>query len=152
MGAGRNILPMIEIHHAFNQTWYPPYWSCREWAIRFDCYHRLIPGFIALAVLILGVGIDRSLGFEENRSVNAPFSIQQRGQTYWLVKPTENDSFPSGVCCVNQGASRDEFDSSNPGYAAWQHYSDSNLWALPRLRASNPGASRLWEDGVIFKF
>jgi hypothetical protein len=31
MGAGRDILPMIEIHHAFNQTWYPPYWSCRAW-------------------------------------------------------------------------------------------------------------------------
>src|SRR5262249_10621598 len=39
-----------------------------------------------------------------------------------------------GVCCVNPGASHDEFDSANPGYAAWQHYADSNAWAEATLR------------------
>src|SRR5437762_838946 len=62
------------------------------------------------------------------------FTIQQQGQAAWLVRPNGELFFSLGVCCVSQGASRNEFDSANPGYAAWQHYADSNLWANATLK------------------
>ena len=88
------------------------------------------PGSVVLAVLIWALGIAANTnGLAESVSSNAPFSIQQKDETAWLVRPSGERFFSLGVCCVNQGASRAEFDSANPAYAAWQHYADSNLWA-----------------------
>jgi hypothetical protein len=70
-------------------------------------------------------------------AVNAPYSIQQRDGITWLIKPNGERFFSLGVCCINQGASRERFNPINPGYAAFQHYGNSNLWAeatLERLR------------------
>ena len=39
-----------------------------------------------------------------------------------------------GVCVVNQGASRERFNPSNPAYAAFQHYENSNRWAEATLK------------------
>jgi hypothetical protein len=47
------------------------------------------------------------------------------------------------------GVSRREFDPDNPGYAAWQHYSDSNRWAeatLKRLKAWRFTTVGGWSD------
>ena len=60
---------------------------------------------------------------------NAPFSIQQRDGISWLTRPDGERFFSLGVCCVNQGASREKFSLTNPGYAAFQHYENSNRWA-----------------------
>src|SRR3974377_225029 len=62
-------------------------------------------------------------------ATNAPFSLQQSGETWWLTKPNGERFFSLGVCVVNQGASRAHFNATNPGYAAFQHYENSNLWA-----------------------
>src|SRR5687767_13346619 len=85
--------------------------------------------FTAVTVLTLALGGGRSVVVAKGSSAAPPFSIQQRDQTSWFVKPDGEPFFSFGVCCVNQGASRTEFDAANPGYAAWQHYTDSNLWA-----------------------
>ena len=53
------------------------------------------------------------------------FTIQQRGQECWLVKPNGGRFFSLGVCCVSQGAAADAWDPANPSYAAWRHYNDS---------------------------
>src|SRR5687768_6997863 len=37
-------------------------------------------------------------------SSNPGFSIQQQGETAWMVKPAGERFFSLGVCCVNQGA------------------------------------------------
>jgi hypothetical protein len=58
-----------------------------------------------------------------------PFSISEQNGITWLVKPGGERFFSLGVCVVDRGASREKFDPHNPGYAAWQHYSDSNVWA-----------------------
>src|SRR5207245_3251677 len=92
------------------------------------------PCYTALAVLTLALGRGRSLALGEDLSLNPPFSIQQQDQTSWLVRPNGERFFSLGVCCVNQGHSRAEFDSANPGYAAWQQYADSNRWASAALR------------------
>jgi hypothetical protein len=69
----------------------------------------------------------------ESASTHPPFSIQQRGQSSWLVRPNGERFFSFGVCCVDQGTSRREFDSANPSYAAWKNYVDSNRWATATL-------------------
>jgi len=90
------------------------------------------------ALLTLGLGIGRNVALAENPSLRPPFMIQQQEERTWLVRPNGERFFSLGVCCVNQGASRQDFHPANPAYAAWQHYADSNLWAqatLKRLKA-----------------
>src|SRR2546429_933848 len=102
----------------------------------------------AVAALALAIGANTN-GFAQRVSPNPPFSIRQQGETAWLVRPNGERFFSLGVCCVNQGASRQEFDPANPGYAAWQHYADSNLWAeatLKRLKAWGFTTVGGWSD------
>jgi len=78
-----------------------------------------------------------------------PFSLRQLDGNAWLVKPNGERFFSFGVCVVNQGASREEFNLTNPGYAAWQHYPESNRWAaatLKRLRAWGFTTIGGWSD------
>src|SRR5689334_6606934 len=65
---------------------------------------------------------------------NRPFSIEQQDGNSWLVKPNGQLFFSLGVCVVNQGASREKFNPTNPAYAAFQHYDNSNRWAEATLR------------------
>src|SRR6476620_755347 len=58
-------------------------------------------------------------------ATNAPFSIQDQSGTAWLIKPNGQLLFSFGACVVNQGLSREEFNPTNPGYAAFQYYPDS---------------------------
>ena len=58
-----------------------------------------------------------------------PFSIQQHDKISWLTRPDGERFFSLGVCCVNQGAAHDQFNPTNPGYVAFEHYGNSNLWA-----------------------
>lgn len=67
---------------------------------------------------------------QEGRS----FSVQQRDGIAWLVKPDGERFFSFGVCCVEMGVSRDEFDPDNSSYAAWQHYPDAAQWAEAALK------------------
>jgi hypothetical protein len=50
-----------------------------------------------------------------------------------LIKPNGKQFFSLGVCVVNQGASPEKFNPTNPGYAAFQHYENSNRWAEATL-------------------
>src|SRR5437762_1955926 len=106
-------------------------------------------GFTVVALLVLTVASSTNAQASESLSTNAPFSIQQQAETAWLVRPNGERFFSLGVCCVSQGASRNEFDSANPGYAAWQHYADSNLWAkgtLERLKTWGFTTVSGWSD------
>jgi hypothetical protein len=83
-----------------------------------------------------------------------PFSIQQEQENTWLIKPNGERFFSFGVCCVSMGASRKEFNADNPGYAAWQHYSDSNHWAeatLKRLKSWRFTTIGGWSDFPALK-
>jgi hypothetical protein len=80
---------------------------------------------------------------------NAPFSIQQSGGISWLTKPDGGRFFSMGVCVVNQGASREQFSPTNPGYAAFQYYDNSNRWAgatLQRLKSWKFTTVGGWSD------
>src|SRR5262245_2633384 len=87
---------------------------------------RKIPHLAAAATLAIGLGGVPMDILADGVSTNAAFSIRQHGETTWLVRPSGERFFSFGVNCVNQGASRQEFEPANPGYAAWQHYADSN--------------------------
>src|SRR5262245_20505012 len=105
-------------------------------------------------MLALVVALTLASAFGEEVSPQASFSIQERDKTAWLVRPNGERFFSFGVCCVSQGASRQEFDPVNPGYAAWQHYGDSNLWAeatLERLKAWGFTTVGGWSDFQALK-
>jgi hypothetical protein len=77
------------------------------------------------------------------------FSIRQQDTGWWLVSPRGQRFFSLGVCCVNQGFSRQAFDPENPGYAAWQHYQDAGSWAdatATRLKAWGFTTLGAWSD------
>ena len=77
------------------------------------------------------------------------FSIQQENGVAWLVRPNGERFFSLGVDVVNMGVSREEFAPDNPGYAAWQHYADSNRWAeatLKRLKSWGFTTISGWSD------
>jgi len=100
-------------------------------------------------LLILALKIGGKAAIAENATLPSPFTIQQQEQTAWLIRPTGERFFSLGICCVNQGASRKEFDPANPAYAAWQHYPDSNQWAkatLTRLKAWGFTTIGGWSD------
>ncbi|MGH7950555.1 MAG: GDSL-type esterase/lipase family protein [Limisphaerales bacterium] len=87
-------------------------------------------------------------------AMNAPFSIQQRDGIFWLTKPDGVRFFSLGVCCVNQGESRGQLNSTNPGYVAFQHYADSNRWAdatLKRLESWKFTTIGGWSDYAALK-
>src|SRR5215813_1038120 len=77
------------------------------------------------------MGTLSTLSAEGSESTPPPrgFVIQEDGNETWLVRPGGERFFSLGVCVVSQGMTRQEFDRANPGYAAWQHYADSNAWA-----------------------
>lgn len=80
---------------------------------------------------------------------NAPFSVQQRDGILWLTKPDGERFFSLGVCCVNQGFSPARFNPANPGYGAFQHYNNSNLWAtatVSRLKSWGFTTIGGWSD------
>jgi hypothetical protein len=103
----------------------------------------------AITLFPLAFGLCRNVAIGENSSLTPPFVIQQQGQGTWLVRPNGERFFSLGACCVNQGASRQDYDPANPAYAAWQHYADSNLWAqatLKRLKAWGFTTIGGWSD------
>ena len=80
---------------------------------------------------------------------NAPFSIHEREGISWLTRPDGGRFFSLGVCCVNQGKPCEKFKSTNPGYAAFQHYENSNRWAeatLQRLKSWSFTTVGGWSD------
>lgn len=128
----------------------------RSWrALRSHVYRwRNAAGFAGVLLLALKIGGTTLVTAAELSSTNPAFSIQQQGESAWLVRPDGERFFSRGVCVVTQGASRKEFDPANPGYAAWQHYTDSNLWAgatLKRLKEWKFTTVGGWSDFQIFK-
>src|SRR5687767_8656867 len=88
------------------------------------------------------------------QSTAPPFSIQERNGVSWLVKPSGEPFFQLGVCVITMGASREKFDPDNPGYAAWQQYSDSQQWAastVKRLRSWGFNTIGAWSDFKTLK-
>src|SRR4030095_14733593 len=46
-----------------------------------------------------------------------PFAIREEGGSAWLVRPNGERFFSFGVCCVDRGASRGDFNHDTPRYA-----------------------------------
>ena len=61
--------------------------------------------FITVSLLVAGL-------LRAGADTNAPFSIQQRDGISWLTRPDGQRFFSLGVCCVNQGESREKFKSN----------------------------------------
>src|SRR5438046_3197981 len=124
-------------------------------AMRHLLKNHALSAVVALALALgMGEGAPTFAAVNAQPSTEHPagspaFSIQQQNETVWLLRPNRERLFSLGVCCVNQGASRTEFDAANPAYAAWQHYADSNVWAsatVKRLKAWGFTTVGGWSD------
>ncbi len=54
-----------------------------------------------------------------------------------------------GVCCIDQGSSKENYDPENPSYAAWQHYVNPGQWTgatVGRLRSWGFTTAGGWSD------
>jgi hypothetical protein len=94
---------------------------------------RLTVLFVRTILITISLLILSSLGGHA-ADTNAPYSIQQRDGVFWLTRPDGERFFSLGACCVSEGYSRDRLNPTNPGYAAFQHYADSNLWAEATIK------------------
>lgn len=97
---------------------------------------------------MIATGLVLSLPRSEAET-NAAFSIQQKGETSWLVKPDGERFFSMGVSVVDPGPPRQHFNPRNPAYAAFRYYKDSNQWAeatLKRLRSWRFTTVGGWSD------
>lgn len=106
---------------------------------------------VRLVLIATCLALGLSCGIAET---TAPFSIEQHGETSWLVKPDGQKFFSMGVCVVDPGASRDHFDPNNPQYAAFQYYENSNQWAeatLNRLQSWHFTTVGGWSDFAALK-
>jgi hypothetical protein len=88
-------------------------------------------------------------GAASDTTNNRPFSLHQSNSTWWLVSPEGKPFFSVGVCVTTRGASRENFDPENPGYAAWQYYPNDTAWAdatLQRLQQWGFTTVGAWSD------
>jgi len=102
-----------------------------------------------MQTVFLAAGIAALSLLPVQAATNAPFSIQQHEGISWLIKPNGERFFSFGVCVVDMGASRDQLNPTNPGYAAFQHYENSNRWAqvtLQRLKSWKFTTIGGWSD------
>jgi hypothetical protein len=109
--------------------------------------------FMRAIWIIIGLSVSGLLTARA-ADTNAPFSIQQRDGILWLARPGGERFFSLGVCCVNQGFSRERFDPMNPGYAAFQHYDNSNRWAettTKRLKSWGFTTVGGWSDDAALR-
>lgn len=77
------------------------------------------------------------------------FTVRSNAAGWSLITPEGRPAFSRGVCVVTQGASREQFDPENPGYAAWQHHPDAGAWAddtLRRLKSWGFTTVGAWSD------
>jgi hypothetical protein len=86
---------------------------------------RLALSVILLAPLAGGCAAKNST--EASRA--GAFSIIERDGLWWLEAPGRRPFFSLGVCCVDQGISREAYDPAKPGYAAWRHHVNPEEWA-----------------------
>ena len=127
-------------------------WDASNFSVP-DKYRCISRAFPSICLLFFAVAIG-GWAATDNSSAGKPFSIQERDGITWLVRPNGERFFSFGICCVSQGASRKEFDTNNPSYAAWQHYTDSNHWAeatLKRLKSWRFTTVGGWSDFAAFK-
>ena len=62
------------------------------------------------------------------------FAVHAENGQWSLVSPEDQKFFSLGVCVVTRGTDREHFDRENPGYAAWQYFTNSIAWADDSLR------------------
>src|SRR5436309_6341617 len=106
------------------------------------------PELIMRGLLLTSSLVACGLSVSQSAAI-APFSIQQQDGAAWLVRPNGERFFSFGACVVDQGASLSEYNPTNPGYAAFQHYENSNRWAaatVQRLRSWKFTTIGAWSD------
>lgn len=104
---------------------------------------RIVPGFRRLILLLWMV-----VGGLNSTSAEPPRVLQRDG-FWWLAGPDGRPFFSRGVCCVNPGLSRTDYDPQNPAYAYWRQFASLTNWASSteaRLRSWNMTTLGAWSE------
>jgi hypothetical protein len=75
--------------------------------------------------------------------------LRQDPNGWWLVSPQGKPFFSLGVCMLNQGVKKEEFDPAKPSYAALRHYDAPEAWAkanVTRLKSWGFTTAGGWSD------
>lgn len=65
------------------------------------------------------------------------FTVTKRDNTWWLLDPSGNRFFSTGVNVVDIGPAPAEFDSSNPSYCGLCFYPSADQWAKDTIKRLN---------------
>jgi hypothetical protein len=82
------------------------------------------------------------------------YRVEQRANVWRLVAPDGKAFFSRGVCCVNMGMNREQYNAARPGYAAWQQYDEPVSWAdatVQRLRSWGFTTIGGWSDTTTLR-
>jgi hypothetical protein len=77
------------------------------------------------------------------------FSLGEQNGAWWLRTPDGKRLFSFGVCVVDQGQKKAQYNEKNPGYASFRYYPDSASWAkdaTTRLRSWGFNTVGAWSD------
>jgi hypothetical protein len=57
------------------------------------------------------------------------FQVIETGGSWWFRSPAGEAFLSNGVCCVNRGLTREEWNPLNPGFASHRLYPSEEAWA-----------------------
>jgi hypothetical protein len=80
------------------------------------------------------------------------FTVEQRGQAWWLIDPAGEPFFSLGVNCLTPGGEKSKYDPARLTYAAWRYYDDVDAWAgasLSRLKQWKFNTVGGWHDPIV---
>lgn len=89
--------------------------------------NRLPIFILVLGAILAGNPLN---GFARIDTTSVPaFTVNNHAGQWQLQRPDGTPFFSRGVCCVNPGMPWEKYSTSNPAYAAWQHFAEPQAWA-----------------------
>ena len=117
---------------------------------------RSVVTLLVLCVVAAGIDLGCANAFRRDNyapndaSTSGPsFSVRQDQGRWRLFSPRNQPFFSLGVCGVNPGIPRAQYDPENPSYSAWQYYNEPRQWAdatLGRLKSWGFTTAGAWSD------
>jgi hypothetical protein len=97
--------------------------------VDFNKDHLILISQVTALILTLGLASAR-LNAADQRLFHTYFDSNR----WWLKSPEGQPFFSVGVCVLDQGVPRHQYDERKPAYGGWRHYDSPTEWADASLR------------------